>query len=74
MMVGAQRTITPLQRNPRNLHPKNQHGGSPPNERTHRYNKLVFRRICRWLPDDEREQLCLKLFRELERIELLVAA
>lgn len=39
-----------------------------------RYNKVVFPRMARWLPDDERDQLCFEFFRELERIELLMAA
>jgi hypothetical protein len=43
-------------------------------ERTWRYNKVVFPQMSRWLPDDEREQLCFEFFRELERIELLRAA
>jgi len=42
--------------------------------RTYRYNKVVFPQMTRWLPDDEREQLCFEFFRELERIELLMAA
>lgn len=42
--------------------------------RTYRYNKVVFPQMTRWLPDDEREQLCFAFFRELERIELLMAA
>lgn len=43
-------------------------------ERTYRYNKVVFPQMTRWLPDDERDQLCFEFFRELERIELLMAA
>lgn len=43
-------------------------------ERTYRYNKVVFPQMSRWLPDDERDQLCFEFFRELERIELLMAA
>ena len=43
-------------------------------QRTYRYNKVVFPNMTRWLPDDEREQLCFEFFRELERIELLMAA
>jgi len=42
--------------------------------RTHRYHKVVFPQMARWLPDDERDQLCFEFFRELERIELLMAA
>ncbi len=42
--------------------------------RTYRYNKVVFPQMTRWLPDEERDQLCFEFFRELERIELLRAA
>lgn len=42
--------------------------------RTYRLNKVVFPQMTRWLPDDERDQLCFEFFRELERIELLMAA
>ena len=42
--------------------------------RTYRYNKVVFPQMSRWLPDDERDQLCFEFFKELERIELLMAA
>ena len=34
----------------------------------------MFPQTTRWLPDDERDQLCFEFFRELERIELLMAA
>ncbi|MCL4672508.1 MAG: hypothetical protein KJZ64_06145 [Sphingomonadaceae bacterium] len=43
-------------------------------QRTLRYNKVVFPNMTKWLPDDEREQLCFAFFREVERIELLMAA
>ena len=43
-------------------------------ERTYRYNKVVFPQMSRWLPDDERDQLCFAFFQELERIEMLMAA
>lgn len=43
-------------------------------QRTYRYNKVVFPQMTRWLPDDERNQLCFEFFRELERIEMLMAA
>ena len=46
----------------------------PWDSRTYKYNKIVFPQMTRWLPDDEREQLCFEFFRELERIELLMAA
>ena len=42
--------------------------------RTYRYNKVVFPQMTHWLSDDERDQLCFEFFRELERIELLMAA
>jgi hypothetical protein len=42
--------------------------------RTYRYNKVVFPQMSRWLPDDERDQLCCEFFRELEHIEMLMAA
>lgn len=42
--------------------------------RTYLYNKTVFPQMSQWLPDDERNQLCFEFFRELERIELLMAA
>lgn len=42
--------------------------------RTYRYNKVVFPKMSKWLPADERDQLCFEFFKELERIELLMAA
>ena len=42
--------------------------------RTYKYNNIVFPNMSKWLPDDERDQLCFEFFRELERIELLMAA
>lgn len=42
--------------------------------RTYQYNKVVFPQMSRWLPDDERDQLCFEFSHELERIELLMAA
>lgn len=42
--------------------------------RTYKYNKIVFPQMTKWLPDEERDQLCFEFFRELERIELLMAA
>lgn len=47
---------------------------SPWDERTYRYNKVVFPQMTRWLPDDEAAQLCLEFREELERIETLLAA
>lgn len=43
-------------------------------QKTYRFNKVVFPQMTRWLPDDERAQLCFEFFKELERIELLMAA
>lgn len=43
-------------------------------ERTYRYNKIVFPQMTNWLPDDERNQLCFEFAQEMERIELLRAA
>lgn len=47
---------------------------APWDERTYRYNKVVFPQMSRWLPDAERDQLCFAFFREIERIEQLMAA
>jgi hypothetical protein len=43
-------------------------------QRTYRYNKVVFPQMTRWLPADEAQQLCFAFFKELERIEMLMAA
>lgn len=47
---------------------------SPWDSRTYRYNKIVFRQMARWLPDDEAAQLCFEFAQEMERIEMLLAA
>lgn len=47
---------------------------APWDERTFRYNKVVFPQMARWLPDDEAAQLCFEFAREIERIEQLMAA
>ncbi len=44
------------------------------NERTYRYNKIIFPQMTRWLPDDEAAQLCFEFAREIARIEELMAA
>ena len=49
-------------------------GFLPWDERTLRYHRTVFPQMARWLPDDERDQLCFEFQREVERIELLLAA
>lgn len=43
-------------------------------ERTYRYNKVVFPQMSRWLPEEEAAQLCFAFAREIERIEQLMAA
>lgn len=47
---------------------------SPWDERTFSYHRKVFPQMARWLPDDERDQLCFEFAQEVERIELLLAA
>lgn len=47
---------------------------APWDERTYRYNKVVFPQMARWLPDDEAAQLCFEFFEQIERIERLMAA
>lgn len=47
---------------------------TPWDERTYRYNKVVFPQMARWLPDDEAAQLCFEFSVEIERIERLMAA
>lgn len=47
---------------------------APWDDRTYRYNKIVFIQMARWLPDDEAAQLCFDFRQEIERIEQLMAA
>jgi hypothetical protein len=47
---------------------------SPWDERSFRYHKVVFPQMAKWLPEDEAAQLCFEFAREIERIELLLAA
>jgi len=47
---------------------------SPWDERTFRYHQTVFPQMARWLPDDERDQLCFEFAQAAARIELLLAA
>jgi hypothetical protein len=47
---------------------------APWDERTFRYNKVVFPQMARWLPEDEAAQLCFEFSREMARIERLRAA
>lgn len=42
--------------------------------RTFQYHKVVFPQMANWLPEDERDQLRFEFAREVERIELLLAA
>jgi hypothetical protein len=35
---------------------------------------VVFPQMARWLPDEERDQLCFEFAQEVERIALLMAA
>ena len=46
----------------------------PWDRRTFDYHKVVFPQMANWLPEDEREQLRFEFAREVERIELLLAA
>ncbi|MEZ5695302.1 MAG: hypothetical protein R3E18_02375 [Sphingomonadaceae bacterium] len=46
----------------------------PWDERTFKYHKIVFPQMANWLPDDERDQLRFEFAKEVERIELLLAA
>lgn len=43
-------------------------------QRTLRYNKVIFPNVARWLPDEEAAQLRFAFDREVERIESLMAA
>ena len=47
---------------------------APWDERTYRYNKVVFPQMSRWLPEEEAAQLCFEFACEIERIEQLMAA
>lgn len=47
---------------------------APWDARTFLYHKVVFPQMATWLPDEERDQLCFAFAREVERIELLMAA
>jgi hypothetical protein len=48
--------------------------GSPWDERTFKYHKVVFPQMANWLPAEERDQLRFEFSREIERIEMLIAA
>ena len=48
---------------------------APWDRRTHRYHRVVFPQMARWLGDEEEAaQLCFQFAKELDRIELLLAA
>jgi hypothetical protein len=47
---------------------------APWDRRTHRYHLVVFPQMTNWLPEEEAEQLKFEFAREMERIELLLAA
>lgn len=47
--------------------------GEPWDQRALRYQKIVFPQMSRWLPDDEREQLCAAFSEAVERIEAIEA-
>jgi hypothetical protein len=47
---------------------------APWDARTFLYHKVVFPQMANWLPEDERDQLRFEFAREVERIELLMAA
>lgn len=49
-------------------------GSLPCDARTFRYHRTVFPQMARWLPAEEREQLCAEFEREAERIGPLLAA
>ena len=46
----------------------------PWDSQTFKYHKVVFPQMANWLPEDERDQLRFEFAREVERIELLLAA
>ena len=48
--------------------------GSPWDERTFKYHKVVFPQMANWLPSDERDQLRFAFALEVGRIEVLLAA
>ena len=49
-------------------------GSLPWDARTFRYHCTVFPQMARWLPTDERAQLCAEFEREAERIGLSLSA
>ena len=46
----------------------------PWDRRTFDYHKVVFPQMANWLPEVERDQLRFEFAREVERIELMLAA
>ena len=47
---------------------------APWDQRTQRYHRKVFPQMARWLPEEEAAQFCFAFAKELDRIELLLAA
>lgn len=45
---------------------------APWDDRTFRYNRIIFPQMTRWLPDDEAARLCSEFSAEIERIERLL--
>ena len=50
------------------------HTIAPWDARTFRYHRTVFPQMARWLPEEERDQLCFEFAQHAERIETLLAA
>lgn len=48
--------------------------GSPWDEQTFKYHKVVFSQMANWLPANERDQLRFEFAQQIERIEFLMAA
>ncbi len=48
-------------------------GEMPWDARTFQYHKVVFPQMARWLPDDQREQLCVAFAGEVQRLEMFIA-
>jgi hypothetical protein len=46
----------------------------PWDARTFQYHKVVFPQMANWLPPEERGQMRFEFAREVERIEMLLAA
>ncbi|MBC7986787.1 MAG: hypothetical protein H7X93_08985 [Sphingomonadaceae bacterium] len=44
---------------------------APWDDRTLRYNRIIYPLLTRWLPDEEAARLCAEFAAEIERIEAL---